>query len=239
MEHAVDLHAHLETPFKIEASAGSSWPRNCFLVRGNNLIGCDHVVVYPQLDYAHARHLATGAMIWIVDAEDICDGTNFLIAGRGFPQLISDVVAAPSPWKDEVDRLRRALGLPITGLVEALQVTRPTFYEWLRGEQPNRSNQARIRVLAEIARVWSSLNLGPMSRYWNLPMPSASADLRAVLTNSELSLEQFNTAVAHLGIGKRLLPARTSKPPGSAHAGGETKHRSRRKAWGTTPPNVD
>jgi hypothetical protein len=129
--------------------------------------------------------------------------------------------------------------LPITALVEALCVTRPALYSWLPGEQPNRSNQQRIRVLAEVAQAWRMLNLGPMSRHWNVPARSGGDDLRSTLKHPDLSPEKFHAVLKTLGIGQRLLPARASTPvllDRSAKAG---RPSARRKAWGTTGSDAE
>jgi hypothetical protein len=239
MEYAVDLMLHSERPF-YEASVGSRppTPYGAFVAL-TDAYGRKQPVWAPAGFGFIEQSGATGGRVVIRDNEQLAPSNRFRFHEDRFPQVITDSPASTSPWAAQIQSLRENLGLPITALVEALCVTRPALYSWLRGEQPNRSNQQRIRVLAEVAQAWRMLNLGPMSRHWNVPARSGGADLRSTLTHPDLSPETFHAVLKTLGIGQRLLPARASTPvllDRSAKAG---RSYARRKAWGTTGSDAE
>jgi hypothetical protein len=239
MEYALDSMLHSERPF-FEEVVGSRppTPYGAFVAL-RDAYGKRQPVWSPAGFGAIEHSGAAGGRVLIKDTEQFAPSNQLRFHEDQFPQVIADPPPSTSPWAAKIQSLREHLGLPITALVEALRVTRPALYSWLRGEQPNRSNQQRIRVLGEIAHVWRMLNLGPMSRHWNVPAPSGGADLRSTLTRADLSLETFQTVLTTLGIGQRLLPARASTPvllDRSAKAG---RSYARRKAWGRTGSDAE
>ena len=129
-----------------------------------------------------------------------------------FPAALARDPPFNSPWIDHINRLREDLGLSVGALVEALGVSRQTFYDRVRGELPNSSNQVRIGTLASIASEWSALGLGPMSRDRQLPGCSPGASLRNLLSDPNASVTDFLRLVSQLGLARRLLPPRSSKP---------------------------
>lgn len=152
----------------------------------------------------------TGAM-WVIYLEPSTSENWLGYEAKHFPTAHA-VPADDSPWSAHIASLRKDLGLPVGELVQALQVSRQTYYDWLSGELPNLNNQKRIAELAVIASAWQALNLGEMRRYWQLPAPSAGASLREYLTGANLAVGDFHSIVGGLGLGRRVLPARASKP---------------------------
>ena len=152
----------------------------------------------------------TGAM-WVIYLEPSTSENWLGYEAKHFPTAHA-VPADDSPWSDHIASLRKDFGLPVGELVQALQVSRQTYYDWLNGELPNLNNQKRIAELATIASAWQALNLGEMRRYWQLPAPSAGASLREYLTGANLAVGDFHSIVRRLGLGRRVLPARLSKP---------------------------
>jgi transcriptional regulator with XRE-family HTH domain len=152
----------------------------------------------------------TGAM-WVIYLEPSTPESWLGYESKHFPTAHA-VPADDSPWSDHIASLRKDLGLPVGELAQALQVSRQTYYDWLNGELPNLNNQKRIAELATIASAWQALNLGEMRRYWQLPAPSAGASLREYLTGAYLAVGDFHSIVRRLGLGRRVLPARVSKP---------------------------
>jgi hypothetical protein len=239
MEYAVNPMLHSERPF-FEESVGSHppTPYSAFVALRDAYDRKQPVWSPAGLGFIEQSG-ATGGRVVIRDNEQIARSNRFRFHEDQFPQVIADPPASTSPWAAEIQSLRENLGLPITALVEALRVTRPALYSWLRGEQPNRSNQQRIRVLAEVAQAWRALNLGPMNRHLNVPAPSGGADLRSTLTHPDLSLETFHAVLKTLGIGQRLLPARTSTPVLLGRSAKAGRSYAPRKAWGTTDSDAE
>ena len=52
-----------------------------------------------------------------------------------------------SPVADQLRELQAALSVNKCQLARILRVTRPTVYDWLAGDEPNREHLARIRIL--------------------------------------------------------------------------------------------
>ena len=234
MEYAVDFISPSDRPFFEESADSRPPPPYAIFIAFKDAFGRAPEAWAPtdfgfvEQTGAPSRRLATGN-------KNQTTAANTLHFYEGeFPEIVPDQDAAPSPWATEVRELRANLGLPITALVEALNVTRPAFYSWLRGEQPNRSNQQRIRLLAEVANVWRKLNIGPLSRYWNLPAPPGSSDLRSLLMREDLSLDLLQETLKKMGIGQRLLSPRKSKPLLIEREKKTGRSYAPRKAWGTT-----
>jgi transcriptional regulator with XRE-family HTH domain len=178
----------------------------------------------------------TGAM-WVIYLEPSTSENWLGYEAKHFPTAHA-VPADDSPWSSHIASLRKDMGLPVSELVQALQVSRQTYYDWLSGELPNLNNQKRIADLAVIASAWQALNLGDMRRYWQLPEPSAAASLREYLTGSNLAIEDFHLIIGRLGLGRRLLPARASKP--RLNPGKQSRpNYGVRKAWHAEPDDKD
>jgi hypothetical protein len=239
MEYAIDFVTHSERPFFEESAGSRPPPRYAAFVALRDAYGRIQPAWSPQgIGFIEQTGAVQGRVI-IRDADHVASENRLRFHEGQFPQVVAEPDASPSPWAAELHELRENLGLPITALVEALNVTRPAFYAWLRGEQPNRSNQRRIRVLSEVSEFWKGLNVGPMSRHWNLPAPSGGADLRATLMRADLSSEIFRSVLEKMGIGRRLLPPRASRPVLLDRASKAHRSFARRKAWGTTPDDVE
>jgi len=239
MEYAINLMLHSERPF-FEESIGSRPPTPFgTFVALRDAYDRKHPAWSPA-DFGFIEQSgATGSRVVVRDNAQFASSNRLRFHDEQFPQVIADPPASPAPWAAEIQSLRENLGLPITALVEALHVTRPALYSWLRGEQPNRSNQQRIRLLAEVAQAWQMLNLGPMSRYWNVPTPSGGTDLRSTMTDPELSVETFHAVLKTFGIGRRLLPPRASTPVLLDRSTKAGQPYPRRKAWGTTGSDAE
>lgn len=169
----------------------------------------------------------TGGM-WVLYFEP-SPPENWLSYEAKSTPTVHPVPVGQSPWSVHIVSLRKDLGLPVGVLVEALRISRQTYYDWLGGEVPNLNNQKRIADVAAIGTAWAALGLGEMRRYWQLPAPSAGANLRQFLTGADLSIEGFQSIVGRLGLSRRLLPARVSKPwpiPGKP-----PRRHGNRKAW--------
>ena len=158
-------------------------------------------------------------------------------AADRFPALIESAVVE-SPWTKHIIALRNDLGLAVGALVEALGVSRQTYYDWLRGEIPNPNNQRRIAALATIASAWVTYGRGPMNRYWQLPTQPEIVGLREFLIGQTISVEQFRIVVANLGLSRRVLPPRTTKPR-TVTNGANSRRYGARKAWHVEPKESD
>lgn len=68
-----------------------------------------------------------------------------------------------APFKQMMHEVKEAFGRTMTRLPEVFGVSRQTLYNWLDGETPKPAHQAKLRELAEAARVFSALGFKPNS----------------------------------------------------------------------------
>jgi hypothetical protein len=78
-----------------------------------------------------------------------------------------------------------------------------------------------------------------MARYWQLPAPPKGIGLRDFLAKPELSVEEFHDVVAHLGLTRRLLPPRTTKPQARENKPAIKQAHGVRKPWHVEPQDRD
>jgi hypothetical protein len=216
----------------------ASYPRSSTatsVVSSGTVIGHTPVSAHS---FVYGINAATTGGMYVLAFKASVPDALFQYATESFPTLFA-VAVHESPWTAHVSALRKDLGLPVGALVEALGVSRQTYYDWLRGEAPNPNNQKRIASLAAIAMSWSALGRGAMTRYWHLPAPPEVVGLREYLTGPDISVEQFQIVVARLGLARRLLPPRTTKPRvGTSKPGSQRKY-GVRKPWHVEPDERD
>jgi len=116
----------------------------------------------------------------------------------------SEAETRESPLESPAERIaiiRAALSLNIRELARVLLVERPTVYSWISGAQPRRDNAERLRILAELARQWNTLNPRPLG---NLRKDSGSDGVSILFLlerdsiDSERVLELFKAAAEKL-----------------------------------------
>ncbi len=192
----------------------------------------------PLRAYVYGANTATTGAMYVLAFEAGVHDALLRCTAESFPTLFS-VAVKESPWAAHVSALRNDLGLPVGALVEALGVSRQTYYDWLRGEDPNPNNQKRIAALAAIAMAWSALGRGVMARYWQLPAPPKGVGLREFLARPEIPVEEFHDVVARLGLTRRLLPPRMTKPRARSAKPGTKRTHGLRKPWYVEPDERD
>ena len=75
------------------------------------------------------------------------------------------------PVAEQVQELLAALSVNKSQLAQILRVTRPTIYEWLRGNRPNAANTKRLSTLLRILERASASSLTPLNaRFVRQPM---------------------------------------------------------------------
>jgi transcriptional regulator with XRE-family HTH domain len=205
------------------------------LVSSGTVLG--HTPLRAYMCVYGASAATTGAM-YVLAFETAEHDALLRCAAESFPTLFS-VAVNESPWAAHVLALRKDFGLSVGALVEALGVSRQTYYDWLRGEDPNPNNQKRIAALAAIAIAWSALGRGAMARYWQLPAPPKGVGLREFLARPTIPIEEFHEVVAHLGLTRRLLPLRTTKPRVRSVKPGTQRIHGVRKPWYVEPDDRD
>lgn len=105
----------------------------CFEIA--NYPGVAHLVSYGPLTDCFWFAIGTGASLVEISAEQ--------------PR---------KPLAQRIAAIRAAFGLSHSELSELLQVTRSTLYEWIdpaSGQQPQKTNEARIERLTQLAEYWT------------------------------------------------------------------------------------
>ena len=80
------------------------------------------------------------------------------------PEVLSGLVnIVVRPVAEQVQELLAALSVNKSQLAQILRVTRPTIYEWLRGNRPNAANTKRLSTLLRILERASVSSLAPLN----------------------------------------------------------------------------
>lgn len=99
---------------------------------------------------------------------------------------------------DALAHVRSALGLSISDLAAVLEVTRPTVYSWIKGEQePRAGSWRRVRELQQVAQRAEAYELPRMSRLVRRPLPNGPSVLERLRGGDPVSDEVFR-ALAEL-----------------------------------------
>ena len=117
---------------------------------------------------------------------------------------------------DLVRRIRDAFGLNMTELATILDVSRPTVYAWLNGQEPQPEAVARILRLSRAADRFSALGVETAISYVRQPMFEGASLLELLKSDADISsataqiseLAKRSEAVRHApkGSGRRLRP---------------------------------
>ncbi len=83
---------------------------------------------------------------------------------KRMPEVLSGLVnIVVRPVAEQVQELLAALSVNKSQLAQILRVTRPTIYEWLRGNRPNAANTKRLSTLLRILERASVSSLAPLN----------------------------------------------------------------------------
>ncbi len=91
------------------------------------------------------------------------------------------------PVAEQVQELLAALSLNKSQLARILRVTRPTIYEWLRGNRPNAANTKRLSTLLRVLERASVSSLAPLNaRFVRQPTESGAPSLIDMLGEEQV-----------------------------------------------------
>jgi transcriptional regulator with XRE-family HTH domain len=79
--------------------------------------------------------------------------------------------AAENAVASSLGVIEQKTGLTRSQIAEALDVERPTLYQWLRGSQPRQPALVRIAALRDIATEWDEAALGSARSAWSMRIP--------------------------------------------------------------------
>ena len=102
-------------------------------------------------------------------------------------------------------------GLSISALAEILNVTRPTIYSWIDGNEPQNDKQARIGMIFRFLNGIESKRLTLFPKVWNRKLGD-SASLFEVLTSRVLCEDDFRMALNLIDPLFQKLLARDKAP---------------------------
>lgn len=73
--------------------------------------------------------------------------------------------------KTQVRLAKAYLGASVSDLAAALNVQRPTIYQWMSGDSaPRKGNLERLRSVYEVAEEWHKLNPVPLGKLLHMPL---------------------------------------------------------------------
>jgi len=118
---------------------------------------------------------------------------------------------------EHVLRIRDTLSLNMTELAEVLNVSRPTAYAWLDGQEPNKNAILEIRYLSEIAEKLNGLSIARMDKLVRRPIFGSLSFLdklktktdieEALITIEKLSIKESQARGKVKGSGKNRRSA--------------------------------
>lgn len=96
---------------------------------------------------------------------------------------------------EQLTVVQNYLSLNTTELAQALNVSRPTVYSWLKHEQePHVSNFERIGLLYECARAWERLSAKPLGTFVRQPVFGGQSLLQ-ILSVENLDMDRARQAL--------------------------------------------
>ena len=119
---------------------------------------------------------------------------NFIRQAKGYApfELVEPVQAsAPAPYADLMQQVRRGFGRTMSRLPEVFGVSRQTLYNWLDGETPKDTHQARLHQLAAAAKVFEDLAFKPNAALLDRPLAKGQTFLQLLAQGED------GRAVAH------------------------------------------
>lgn len=122
---------------------------------------------------------------------------------------------------------REWLSMNVSQLAAALDVNRPTVYDWLSGEVvPHAHNARRIKQLYDLARAWYRRTGVPLRGLLSTPL----ADDQSLLNLVSGPTPDFDAASAVLDVAARVRDAQDRQDPhASAALGSDLSTRERRE----------
>lgn len=95
--------------------------------------------------------------------------------------------------KDQIDLIRKSMGLSISDIATVLHVSRPTVYQWLDAEISVRDNhQERLNDIYEICLFWRKKKIGSLNVYLYKKPNNASKSLIEILTEDQLDKDKIH-----------------------------------------------
>lgn len=95
--------------------------------------------------------------------------------------------------KDQIDLIRKSMGLNISDIATVLHVSRPTVYQWLDTEISVRnSHQKRLNDIYDICLFWSRKKIGSLNAYLYKKPNNASKSLIEILAEDQLEKNKIH-----------------------------------------------
>lgn len=108
--------------------------------------------------------------------------------------LKSDVLTSLSITPHEqLNQIKRLMGLNILEIASILLVTRPTVYGWIESKKIGirKNNQERLNSIYEISKSWKSKGLGRVENYLHKPIGVENISLFDLLKSDTLNLSKI------------------------------------------------
>ena len=101
--------------------------------------------------------MSEGTGIHFITKSQLCPEEEYF--KNSTPNIISP--------KEQINSLRKFMGLNVSEIAEILQHTRTTVYEWLKSNNPKLrpANQARLEQVYKICVYWEEKKLGRLNSY--------------------------------------------------------------------------
>ena len=133
---------------------------------------------------------------------------------KRMPEVLSGLVnIVVRPVAEQVQELLAALSLNKSQLAKILRVTRPTIYEWLRGNRPNPANAKRLSTLLLILDRASVSSLTPLNaRFVRQPAESGALSLIDQLVEEQINEDRLVQVIKQVqDLGDKASQMRASR----------------------------
>ncbi len=104
---------------------------------------------------------------------------------------------APVTIPQRIESIREAFGLSTSALAEILCVSRPTIYQWLKGQsEPSGDNKARLDRIALIAATWNKAFPAMNMDHWLTDNEPGQPSLLDLLKAGDLNTKKIGDLLA-------------------------------------------
>lgn len=167
---------------------------SCNAAKEKNKRWFDEIYV-PVIIKSHGILERSDQIVWVHITK--LDNPGACISEYQISTQLSDELVAQErdifSINNQIDSLRKVMGLNISDIAAVLHVSRPTVYQWLASEVSIRnSHQERLNDIYDICLFWSRKKVGGLTAYLHKRMNNSSKSLIEVLADDRLDKNKIH-----------------------------------------------
>jgi len=126
-------------------------------------------------------------------------------------------VVAPVTIPQKIESIREAFGLTTSALAEILDVSRPTIYQWIKGQsEPSGDNKARLDRVALFAAKWNKAFPTMNMDHWLTDNEPGRPSLMDLLKDGDLDIKKIDDLLAQRIASARHTETSITRERGAA-----------------------